>query len=44
MPDGARSLDDACLAGALERAGVKVEDVRPMIPELTILAKARKAG
>ena len=40
----ARSLDDAWLADALKRAGFAVEAVRPMIPELTMLVEARKAG
>jgi len=40
----ARSLDDDWLAGALDRAGFADVSVRPMIPEMTMLAEARKAA
>lgn len=38
----ARSLDDASLAQALEKAGFEVQEVRAMIPEMTMLAEAVK--
>lgn len=38
----ARSLDDGWLRGALEKAGFEVKDIRPMIPELTMIAEAVK--
>ncbi|MCI5076426.1 methyltransferase [Oricola sp.] len=38
----ARSLDDGWLAETLTRIGFRVEEVRPMIPELTMLAEAVK--
>ncbi|MAS44514.1 MAG: methyltransferase [Rhodobacteraceae bacterium] len=40
----ARSLDDAWLAGALEKAGFEDVTVGPMIPGLTMLAMGRKPG
>lgn len=43
-PPHARSVDDAWLSDALKRAGFDVEEVRPMIPELTMLVEARKSG
>jgi ubiquinone/menaquinone biosynthesis C-methylase UbiE len=38
----ARSLDDRWLADTLKKTGFTVSDVRPMIPELTMLVEARK--
>jgi len=38
----ARSLDDGWLRDALEKAGFEVRDIRPMIPELTMIAEAVK--
>ncbi|OWU83559.1 methyltransferase [Oceanicola sp. 22II-s10i] len=40
----ARSLDDAWLAEALSTAGFGDVSVRPMIPEMTMLAEGRKAA